>query len=95
MTPPAAPRRTLLSVARRAGIRIGYPCRGEGVCGKCAVEILEGADLLLPPSETERALLAREGAGPRTRMSCLAVPGGPGTIVLRVGGGNWRIELPG
>ncbi|HEY0840290.1 MAG TPA: 2Fe-2S iron-sulfur cluster-binding protein [Vulgatibacter sp.] len=92
MTPPAAPRRTLLSIARRAGIRIGYPCRGEGVCGKCAVEILEGADLLLPPSEAERALLEREGI-PHARISCLALPRGPGTILLRVGGGSWRVVI--
>ncbi|HWV39629.1 MAG TPA: 2Fe-2S iron-sulfur cluster-binding protein [Vulgatibacter sp.] len=87
------PRRTLLSAARRARIRIGHPCRGEGVCGKCDVRILEGGELLEPPTEGERALLLREACEADARMSCLAVPAGSGTVVIRMGGGSFRIPL--
>jgi len=86
-------RRSLLAKARRAGIRIGYPCRGEGICGKCAVEILEGSTLLQPAGDEERALLEREAAGPSERMSCLAEIRGEGVVTLRVGGGTYRVAL--
>jgi len=87
------PRRTLLSLARRAKVRIGHPCRGEGICGKCDVRIVEGGDLLALPMDSERALLAREACDPDARMSCLAVPSGSGTIVIRVGGGTYRVQV--
>lgn len=87
------PRRTLLSLARRAKVRIGHPCRGEGICGKCDVQVVEGAALLAPPTETERALLAREACDPDARMSCLALPSGSGTIVIRFGGGVYDVPL--
>lgn len=87
------PRRTLLSLARRAKVRIGHPCRGEGICGKCDVQILEGGGLLAPLTDAERALLTREACDPDARMSCLAIPAGNGTIVIRVGGGTYRVQL--
>lgn len=33
----------LLDVARRAGVPIPAPCNGRGICGRCAVRVLEGA----------------------------------------------------
>jgi len=87
------PKRTLLSLARRAKVRIGYPCRGEGICGKCDVEILSGGELLAPPGDEERALLAREACAPGARMSCLAIPCASGTLVIRVGGGTYRVSV--
>ena len=89
----SAPTRTLLSLARRAKVRIGYPCRGEGICGKCDVEVLSGGELLTPPAEAERELLAREACAPAARMSCLAVPCASGTLVIRVGGGTYRVSI--
>lgn len=86
-------RKTLLAQARRAGIRIGYPCRGEGICGKCDVEILEGAEHLAAASVEEEDLLTREGCSPSSRMSCLAGVADGGPLVLRVGGGTYRLVL--
>jgi len=86
-----APRRTLLAVARRAGVPVGYPCRGEGVCGRCTVEIRAGADRLAPPDERELALLAHVRAPPGRRLACLAEVVAPGPIEIRVGGGTCRI----
>lgn len=88
----SAPRRTLLAVARRAGVPVGYPCRGEGVCGKCTVEIRAGAEKLTPPDERELQLLAHVGAPPGRRLACLAEVIAPGPIEIRVGGGNYTIE---
>ncbi len=86
-------RSTLLSRARRAKIRIGYPCRGEGICGKCNVEILEGAELLDAISQREALLLEREGASANSRMSCLAEVQASGSLVLQVGGGIYRLQV--
>ena len=83
------PRRTLLAAARRAGVRIGYPCRGEGICGRCVVTIIEGAQFLAPPDEEE--LLIIGDTSPAERLACMAMRIGSGTIRLRVGGGTYEI----
>ena len=89
-----APRRTLLAVARRAHVRIGYPCRGEGVCGRCAVQVTAGAERLAPPGPTELQILSRDGAGPDVRVACMAEVIAPGPIELRVGGGTYCVQAP-
>ena len=33
----------LTEAARQAGVEIGQPCGGQGRCGRCAVQVLEGA----------------------------------------------------
>lgn len=86
------PRPTLLAAARRAGVRIGHPCRGEGVCGKCAVTITGGDEWLDPPTEIETELLAHVAAGPNDRLACLATVRPAGLIELRVGGGTYRVR---
>lgn len=88
------PRRTLLAVARRAHVRIGYPCRGEGVCGRCAVQVTAGAEHLAPPGPTELQILARDGAGDDVRVACMAEVATPGPVEIRVGGGTYRLVIP-
>jgi ferredoxin len=94
VTAAPRPRRTLLAAARRSGLLVGHPCRGAGVCGRCTVEVLDGADELPPPDQVERALLDRCGLGSRDRISCL-VPVHPGVrLVLRVGGAVGEVAIP-
>lgn len=97
MTGSRRPRRTLLAAARRAGLLVGHPCRGAGVCGRCTVEVLEGADELPPPDAGERALLERYGLGPRDRISCLVPLDRGQRVLLRVGGavGEVTLRVPG
>ena len=93
MTGTRPPRRTLLAAARRAGLLVGHPCRGAGICGKCTVRVLEGEGELPPPGAVERALLDRYGLGPGERISCL-VAVHPGLRVrLRVGGAEGLVTL--
>ena len=66
-------------------MRIGYPCRGIGVCSRCVVEVQEGASHLEPPGPRERLLLERMGASSHERLACLAEVREDGPIVLRVG----------
>jgi adenylate cyclase len=87
--------RTLLTVARRAGIRVGFPCRGEGVCGMCTVVVLEGSDGVEPPDGDERRLLRSLPARdpPRdVRISCLSRARPGHALLLSVGGGTYRVE---
>jgi len=89
----SGPRRTLLAAARRAGVPVGYPCRGEGVCGRCTVQVLAGGDHLAPPGPRERDLLTHVDARPGIRLACLAEILGDGPIELRVGGGTYRLPV--
>lgn len=43
-------------------------CRGNGLCGKCAMEIVEGAENLTPPNRRERRAL--RGKPGNWRLSC-------------------------
>jgi uncharacterized 2Fe-2S/4Fe-4S cluster protein (DUF4445 family) len=56
----AKPNETILDVARRAAAPIGNSCGGIGVCGRCRVRVVEGAENLTPSTrfETEDGRLA-------------------------------------
>lgn len=43
-------------------------CRGNGFCGKCVMEIVEGMENLSPPNRRERWRL--RGQPPNRRLSC-------------------------
>jgi ferredoxin len=45
-------------------------CEGNGVCGTCAVQVLQGADLLRPPSRSEIARVRFQPTG--SRLACQA-----------------------
>lgn len=93
MTGARLPRRTLLAAARRAGLLVGHPCRGAGICGRCTVRVIEGEEQLPLPDAAERSLLARYGLGSGERISC-RVPVHPGLrVVLRVGGAEGVVAL--
>jgi ferredoxin len=89
------PHRTLLGAARRAGIPVGHPCRGAGVCGRCTVEVVRGAALLPAPTPGEARLLLRERLGPEARIACQVEAPREGELTLRVGGGTWTVTLAG
>lgn len=67
----------LLKVARRAGIVVNAPCSGNGSCGKCLVQLVEG-HLDSPKSfyisDTDYA----EG----WRLACLSRVAGDATVRL-------------
>lgn len=65
---PADSGERLLDVARRAGVPIAAPCNGRGICGRCAVRVLEGA--LADASAQENQILQR--APQDIRLACRA-----------------------
>jgi adenylate cyclase len=75
------PGSTILEASRIGGIPHAAVCGGRGRCSTCRVRVLAGAELLSPPSEAERKVLARVGAAPGTRLACQARPSGMVKIV--------------
>ena len=62
---------TLLDVARRAGAPLANSCGGVGVCARCKVRVLTGAESLSPPTSIE--VRFSRGFAEGERMACQAV----------------------
>ena len=77
----AEPGERLLDVARRAGAPIPAPCNGRGICGRCAVRVVEGA--LAEPEAEEVRILQR--AGGDIRLACRARIGSGDVSVGQLG----------
>ena len=79
----ALPNETILDLARRAGAPLGNSCGGTGICARCRVQIIEGADNVSPPTDIEIRTAERNGLGGGERLACQAVVRGPCTIGAR------------
>jgi 2Fe-2S ferredoxin len=64
---------TLLDVARRAGVPLGNSCGGVGICARCKVRVLAGAQNLTPATSVETRFAAARGFAEDERMACQAV----------------------
>lgn len=64
---------TLLDAARSAGAPIGNSCGAVGVCARCKVRVVEGAERLSPPTSIESRIGGQRGFAPDERMACQAV----------------------
>jgi 2Fe-2S ferredoxin len=86
------PQESVIAAAWRAGFQWPTTCWGQAECGVCAMEVLEGVELLSPvgPAEARRlrALPRRDGAG--RRLACQAQVVGPGTVTVRKPGVRTR-----
>lgn len=63
---------------------IPFSCRSAS-CATCHIEVLEGAEALLPPEDEELDVLeAIDAAPPRFRLACCAkMKAGPATVRVR------------
>lgn len=68
----------LLRAVNEMGIKISQVCGGDGACGTCRVEVVEGWDNLTPPTPDE---IYKE-LDPPYRLSCQAKL--KGDVKLRV-----------
>ncbi len=64
------PGTSLLEAAARAGLAIDTPCGGNGTCGKCRVQITEGADT---PTSAEQEVISDENLDAGWRLACQSV----------------------
>ncbi|MGZ4779418.1 MAG: 2Fe-2S iron-sulfur cluster-binding protein [Thermoanaerobaculia bacterium] len=60
--------KTLLSIAIEMSVQISHVCGGDGACGTCRVEVIEGWDNLTAPTPDETY---KELEAPH-RLSCQA-----------------------
>jgi adenylate cyclase len=60
--------KTLLSCAGELGVRVSSVCGGDGACGTCRIELVEGWDNLTPPTPDE----TYKELDPPYRLSCQA-----------------------
>lgn len=73
----------LLDVFDEARGLVGFGCRGA-TCGICAIDVVEGGELLTGPDAIERIALEELEAGPHERLACRVVAGqGSGLVRVR------------
>jgi ferredoxin len=71
---------TVLDVARRAGAPLGNSCGGTGVCARCLVSVVDGAERLSPPTAIELRVGAQRSFAAAERLACQAVVLGDVTV---------------
>jgi ferredoxin len=71
-TAEAMPNETVLDAARRAGAPIGNSCGSVGVCGRCRIRLLAGAENLSAPTMIEQRVAAQRGFEADERLACQA-----------------------
>ncbi len=64
----------LLDISRINRIPHASVCGGRARCSTCRVRVIAGQERLPPPSDTERAVLARVGAPANVRLACQLRP---------------------
>ena len=69
----AKPDETLLDVARRVGAPLGNSCGGIGICARCAVRVVSGAENLTAPTAIETQIAQRRKLDADERLACQAV----------------------
>ena len=71
---------TLLEAARRAKLPVASACGADGICARCGLEILEGADTIPSQSERERDVKRRNRIDTNLRLSCYVDVAGDMTV---------------
>lgn len=77
---PARENETVLDVARRAGVPLGNSCGGVGVCSRCKVRVVAGAEHLSAATSIEVRFGTARGFAADERMACQAVVTGDCTV---------------
>ena len=71
---------TILAAANQCEVPLGQSCSGDGICGWCRVQVIDGLQHLAPPSPLEERLIREKEFAPRERAACLAKVQGDVTI---------------
>lgn len=59
-----------MKVLRAHDLPVASSCQGDGVCGRCRIQILMGMEHLSTPNDTEKVLRERNHLLPNERISC-------------------------
>lgn len=60
----------LMESLLKNGVPVASSCHGDGVCGKCKIQIVSGAENLSPENETEKFLRNKLEVPKDQRISC-------------------------
>lgn len=60
----------LLFELLRAGLPVASSCYGEGICGKCKIQILSGMENISSESDLEKTLKLRNALSATERIAC-------------------------
>jgi ferredoxin len=61
---------SLLEAARRAGLPVASACGADGICARCGLDILEGAEGLPAESERETDIKSANRVDEDLRLAC-------------------------
>jgi ferredoxin len=67
-----APGAKLLAAVREADLPLARGCGAEGLCGRCGLRVVDGAESLSPETPEERDAKARNRVAPELRLACCA-----------------------
>jgi uncharacterized 2Fe-2S/4Fe-4S cluster protein (DUF4445 family) len=76
--------RTLLDLAREAGVSIESICGSVGKCGKCKIVVQAGETYVRPPTISETKILSEKELRAGVRLACQAKVVSPGKIIAEV-----------
>jgi ferredoxin len=68
---------TLLEAVRSAGLPVARGCGGGGLCGRCGLRIVAGAEGVAPESAAEARAKARNRIDADLRLACQVRVDGP------------------
>jgi ferredoxin len=71
---------TVLDAARRAGAPLGNSCGAVGVCARCVIRIVDGADHLGPKTTIETRVTRERNCRDDERLACQAIVLGDCTV---------------
>ena len=61
---------TLLEAARSAGLPVASACGADGICARCGLQILSGADSISPESAGEARAKRSNRVDAELRLAC-------------------------
>jgi ferredoxin len=61
---------TLLDAARHAGLPVANSCGADGICGRCGLTLLDGAEDTEAESKSEQEIKERNRIDPELRLAC-------------------------
>ena len=70
----------LMKALLASGLPVASSCRGDGVCAKCRIEVVDGRQNLSKENDTEAFLRDRHGIPKSERVSCQVTVEGDITI---------------
>ena len=59
------------------GLPVASSCKGDGVCGKCRITVLEGMENISLETAVEKTLKVKNKLKPNERISCQLKVNGP------------------